>query len=79
MRRLIPLVTMVSIAVAGMAVPAQAASTKVFNSLPAQLPGNVASVGFEATQTDAIGDQDPFGAGQAEAREGQDRDELVGV
>ena len=57
MKKLVSFVTMASIAIVGLAVPAQAASTKVFNSLPSQLPGNVASVGFEATQTDAIGDQ----------------------
>jgi hypothetical protein len=56
MRKFSLCLAMASIAIVG-AVPAQAASPKVFNSLPAQLPGNVASVGFEATQTDALGDQ----------------------
>ena len=48
---------MASIAIGAVAVPAQAASKKVFNSLPDQLPGNVAGVGLEATQTDEFGDQ----------------------
>ena len=57
MRKLLLILTIASIAIGAMAVPAQAKSKKVFNSVPAQLPGNVSSVGFEATQTDAFGDQ----------------------
>ena len=58
MRKFLLCLTMASIAIGSVAVPAQAGpKQKVFNSLPAQLPGNVASVGFEATQTDAFGDQ----------------------
>ena len=58
MRKFLLCLTTVSIAIGAMAVPAEAGSKpKVFSSLPAQLPGNVASVGFEATQTDAFGDQ----------------------
>ena len=59
MRKILLYLTMASIAIGAVTVPAQAASKlkKVFNSLPAQLPGNVPSVGFEATQTDAFGDQ----------------------
>ena len=58
MRKFLLCLATASIAIGSVAVPAEAASKpKVFNSLPAQLPGNVASVGFEATQTDAFGDQ----------------------
>jgi len=50
MRKLLLCLTMASIAIAigAVAVPAQAASKKVFNSLPDLLPGNVAGVGLEA-------------------------------
>ncbi len=60
MRKILLYIGMVSIAIGAVGVPAQGASEKsdkVFNSVPAQLPGNVPSVGFEATQTDAFGDQ----------------------
>ena len=57
MRKFVLILAVASIAIGAVAVPAQAATKKVFNSAPAQLPGNVASVGFEATQTDAFGDQ----------------------
>ena len=57
MRKFLLCLTMASIAIGAVAVPAQAASKKVFNSLPDQLPGNVAGVGLEATQTDEFGDQ----------------------
>jgi len=48
MRKLLLCLTMASIAIGAVAVPAQAASKKVFNSLPDLLPGNVAGVGLEA-------------------------------
>ena len=59
MRKVLVCLTMASIAIGAGTVPVHAASNlkKVFNSLPAQLPGNVSSVGFEATQTDEFGDQ----------------------
>ncbi len=57
MRKLVLCLTMASIAIGAVPVPAQAASDKVFNSVPGQLPGNVAGVSLEATQTDAFGDQ----------------------
>ena len=57
MRKLLVCLTMASIAIGVVTAPAQAKLKKVFNSLPAQLPGNVPSVGFQATQTDAFGDQ----------------------
>jgi hypothetical protein len=57
MRKFLVCLALASIAIGMVALPAQAATKKVFNSVPAQLPGNVASVGFEATQTDAIGDE----------------------
>lgn len=55
MRKLLLCLTMASIAIGAVAVPAQAASKKVFNSLPDLLPGNVAGVGLEAIhQLDAL-------------------------
>ena len=57
MRKFLLCLTMASIAIGAVAFPLRPGPSKVFNSLPAQLPGNVASVGFEATQTDAFGDQ----------------------
>ena len=59
MKKALVCLTMASLAIVAVSVPVQAASNlkKVFNSLPAQLPGNVPSVGFEATQTDEFGDQ----------------------
>ncbi|HEY6567865.1 MAG TPA: hypothetical protein VI341_10155, partial [Actinomycetota bacterium] len=59
MRKLLVCLTMVSVAIGVVTVPVHAASKlkRAFNSLPAQFPGNVPSVGFEATQTDAFGDQ----------------------
>ena len=59
MKKALVCLTMASLAIGAGSVPVQAASNlkKVFNSLPAQLPGNVPSVAFEATQTDAFGDQ----------------------
>ena len=62
MRKLLLCLTMASIAIAigAVAVPAQAASKKVFNSLPDLLPGNVAGVGLESIdQLDSLpGDRD---------------------
>ena len=56
MRKFLMCLTMASIAIGVVAAPTQAGpKQKVFNSLPAQPPGNVASVGFEATQTDSFG------------------------
>ena len=57
MRKFLLCLTMAAIVIGAVAVPAQSASKKVFNSLPDQLPGNVAGVGLEATQTDEFGDQ----------------------
>ena len=81
MKKALVCLTMASLAIVAVSVPVQAASNlkKVFNSLPAQLPGNVPSVGFEATQTDEFGDSDPPRSRRAEAQEGYGRDELVGV
>jgi hypothetical protein len=57
MRKFLLCLALASIAIGAVALPAHAATKKVFNSVPAQLPGNVASVGFEATQTDGFGDE----------------------
>jgi hypothetical protein len=57
MRKYLLCLTLATIVLGAVALPAQAATKKVFNSVPAQLPGNVTAVGFEATQVDAIGDE----------------------
>jgi len=58
LKKLLLLVSAAAVAVGVLAVPAQAApNPRVFVSIPDQLPGNVVSQGFEATQTDELGDQ----------------------
>ena len=70
MKKFLVCLTMASVAIGAVTLPAQAAPKlkKVFNSLPDQLPGNVASVGFEATQTDALGDQIRLAPGKRKLR-----------
>lgn len=53
--------TMAVLALAVVAGPAAAASPPVYNSIPDTLPGNVVSVGFQATSTSEFGDYITFG------------------
>lgn len=63
MRRLLVALGAASLAL-GLALPAQARSNpRIFDSIPDQVPGNVVSQGFEATQTDQLGDQIKFAQG----------------
>ena len=52
MKKLIALSALLFGAVCGFASP-----TVVFDNIPSTLPGNVASLGYQATQTDELGDQ----------------------
>jgi hypothetical protein len=58
MRKIFLLLSTMAATLAVTALPAQAApNPRVFVSIPDQMPGNVVSLGFEATQTDELGDQ----------------------
>ncbi|MEP7158946.1 MAG: hypothetical protein ABI797_05930 [Chloroflexota bacterium] len=48
---------------------AMAAGTTIYNTIPSPTPGNVPSLGYEATSTSEFGDQVAFAAGPRQLRE----------
>jgi hypothetical protein len=60
---LIALITLGFLGGSSLAVTRAPSERKIFNSIPDNLPGNVSSVSFQATQTSEFGDEIKFAAG----------------
>ena len=68
------------VATAALALAAGTASAgTVYNNIPKPIPGNVASLGFEATQTSEFGGQVQFAGDAPQQSRGNGSDEHLGL